>query len=105
MNKILAVIRREFIERVRTRAFIIGTLIVPAMSFGFGYLSRAFMERDTRSRTMVIVDATTGNAGQSIEEALQKLRIGKGADTLPRYNLSRIHAEDAAHVRDSLTWS
>lgn len=102
MNKILAVIRREFIERVRTRAFIIGTLIVPAMSFGFGYLSRAFMERDTRSRNMVIVDATTGNAGQSIEEALKKLRIGKGADTLPRYNLTRIHADDAARVRDSL---
>ncbi len=54
MNKILAVIRREFIERVRTRAFIIGTLIVPAMSFGFGYLSRAFMEREKIGRLEVL---------------------------------------------------
>ena len=38
MDKIFAVMRREFVERVRTKAFIIGTVIVPLMTLGFGYL-------------------------------------------------------------------
>ena len=31
MNKIFAVIRREFIERVRTKSFLIGTFLFPVM--------------------------------------------------------------------------
>lgn len=32
MGKILAVVRREFVERVRTKAFILGTVLGPLFS-------------------------------------------------------------------------
>lgn len=102
MNKILAVIRREFIERVRTRAFIIGTLIVPMISFGFGYLSRTLLERDTRPRAIVLLDATSGAAGDSAEAALKRLTLGTGAGVLARYNLTRVKTTDPGRLRDSL---
>ena len=31
MSKLFAIVQREFIERVRTKAFLIGTLIAPLM--------------------------------------------------------------------------
>lgn len=102
MNKILAVIRREFIERVRTRAFIIGTLIVPTITFGFGYLSRALVERDTRPRSLVLLDATSWGTGDSVAAALRRLKLGTGEATVPRYNLVLLRTDRVAPVRDSL---
>jgi len=60
MDKIFAVMRREFIERVRTKAFIIGTVIVPLMTLGFGYLPQLLMQRETRPRNLVLLDAVGG---------------------------------------------
>ena len=50
MDKVFAVIRREFLERVRTRAFLIGTLLVPLMMFGFGILPSILLRKDSRTR-------------------------------------------------------
>lgn len=102
MNKILAVIRREFIERVRTRAFIIGTLIVPLMTFGFGYLPQLLLKRDTRPRSVVLLDATTGATGDSVEAALGRVTLGTGGTARPRYNLVRLRTSEVDRIRDSL---
>jgi ABC-2 type transport system permease protein len=102
VNKILAVIRREFIERVRTRAFIIGTLIVPLMTFGFGYLPQLLLKRDTRPRSVVLLDAATGSTGDSVEAALRRVTLGSGATARPRYNLVRLRTGDVDRLRDSL---
>lgn len=102
MNKIMAVIRREFIERVRTRAFIIGTLIVPLMTFGFAYLPQLMLKRDTRPRNVVLVDASTGSTGDSVEAALGRVQMGTGENRRARYNLVRLRTPDVERVRDSL---
>jgi ABC-2 type transport system permease protein len=102
MNKILAVIRREFIERVRTRAFVIGTLIVPLITFGFGYLPQLMLKRDTRPRDVVVIDAATGSAGDSLEAALRKVMMGRAETKRARYNLVRVRTADPDRVRDSL---
>ncbi len=103
MNKLFAVIRREFIERVRTKAFIIGTLIVPVMFFVFGYLPTMLMNRDTRSRVVVLLDASSGTAGDSVEAALRRLTLGGESARTPRYNLVHLKAgNDLTRLRDSL---
>ena len=102
MNKILAVIRREFIERVRTKAFIIGTLIVPLMTFGFGYLPQLLMKRDTRPRSVVLLDGASGVTGDSLEAALRRVTLGTGDAVRPRYNLVHLRTNDVGRVRDSL---
>lgn len=105
MNKVLAVIRREFIERVRTRAFIIGTLIVPLLAFGFGYLPQLLLKRDTRPRSIVLLDGAKGVTGDSLEAALRRVTLGTGDAARPRYNLVHLRATDVPRVRDSLIQS
>jgi ABC-2 type transport system permease protein len=104
MNKVFAIIRREFIERVRTKAFIIGTLIVPLMSFVFGYLPGVLMNQDTRARTIALVDADSGAAGDSIASALRRMKRGTGAEQSDRVILTVVPARPSEldRVRDSL---
>lgn len=103
MDKILAVIRREFLERVRTRAFILGTVLVPLMMFAFGYLPTLLLQKDTRSRAMVLVDGTSDGSGPAVEQALRALTLRAGDGTQPRYLLERVPAEGGVeHLRDSL---
>jgi ABC-2 type transport system permease protein len=78
VNKILAVIRREFIERVRTRAFIIGTILVPALWIGFGLLPRLLLQRETGAQHLVVLDRTQSETGRRVAEALGAVKAGEG---------------------------
>jgi len=103
VHKIIAVIRREFIERVRTRSFIIGTVLGPLFMAGMILLPAYLAKRETHLRQIVLIDATTGSVGARIETALQAARIGTGDSAGPRYNVSRIVADGRLEqVRDSL---
>ena len=76
MNKVFAVIRREFIERVRTKSFLIGTFLVPLLVGAFGYLPALLAKRDTASKTIVVLDAASGPIGQVITSRLGADSIG-----------------------------
>lgn len=104
MNKLFAIIRREFIERVRTKAFIIGTLLVPVMMLVFGVLPSILMNQDTRARTITLVDGSTGNAGDSIAAVLKRMKKGEGEKETARINLTVVKSTPAevARIRDSL---
>lgn len=104
MNKLFAIIRREFIERVRTKAFIIGTLIVPLMSFVFGYLPGVLMNQDTRARSVVLLDGSSGTAGDSIAAALRRMKREVKGEKTDRVNLTVVKANVAEvdKVRDTL---
>ncbi len=104
MNKLFAIIRREFIERVRTKAFIIGTLIVPVMSFVFGYLPGVLMNQDTRARSVALIDGSTAAAGDSIASALRRMKRGEGAAQTDRITLTVVKttAAEVDRVRDTM---
>ncbi|MBD3220236.1 ABC transporter permease subunit [bacterium] len=59
MRKILTVIRKEYLERVRSKAFIIGTLIGPAL-MGLIVIGPAMLAdvAEDQARTVAVVDAT-----------------------------------------------
>ena len=57
-KKIYAVIRREYIERVRTKAFWIGTLLVPIFFLGYIGIQIAAFKKTGGERTLAVVDAT-----------------------------------------------
>jgi ABC-2 type transport system permease protein len=67
------VIRREFIERVRTKWFIIGTVMGPVLMFGLIALPILMAEGGAANRTVAVLDATTGEFGSRITEALDRL--------------------------------
>jgi ABC-2 type transport system permease protein len=104
MNKLIAIIRREFIERVRTKAFIIGTLAFPLIMLAFGYLPGVLMNQDTRARSIALVDGSTGTAGDSMAAVLRRLKRGTGAEAVARVNLTLVKTTpaDLNRVRDSL---
>ena len=103
MRKVWAVIRREFVERVRTRAFILSTLLLPLFMGILIVLPAYLMSRSTGTKVIALVDATSDDLGQRLETALQAARIGKGPDARPRYAVTRFPAQGRAdQARDSL---
>jgi ABC-2 type transport system permease protein len=57
-KKIYAVIRREYIERVRTKAFWIGTLLVPIFFLGYIAIQIASFKKTGGDRTVAVIDQT-----------------------------------------------
>jgi ABC-2 type transport system permease protein len=104
MNKLLAIMRREFIERVRTRWFIIGTVLVP-LAFGlFGYLPQMLITRETGTRRLVVLDATSAGMGTRVTQALVAARRGEAETAPPRYDVTRLPVQEdrLPAVRDSV---
>lgn len=103
MNKVFAVIRREFIERVRTRSFLLGTFLFPLLMGVFGYLPQALAKRDTGSKQIVLLDAADGPIGDTLARVLATDSMGAGETRRARFHVTRIVAGDRLRVlRDSV---
>lgn len=81
-KKIFAVIRREYLERVRTKAFWIATIIVPAFFFIYMAVQIAAIKKTSGERRIAVVD-TTGRLAPALaselasrEEALKREKPG-----------------------------
>ncbi|MGE5275549.1 MAG: ABC transporter permease [Acidobacteriota bacterium] len=57
-KKIFAVIRREYIERVRTKAFWVGTALIPIFFFGYIAIQVATSHRAVGDRKIAVIDVT-----------------------------------------------
>jgi len=103
MRKIWAVIRREFVERVRTRAFILSTILGPVF-FGIMFILPGYlMSRDTGIKRIAVVDGTSTEFGSKIAAALGASRTGPGTAARARYAITRVPASGREiEVRDSL---
>ena len=102
MTKVLAVIRREFVERVRTRAFVLSTLLFPVLMIGMTFLPALLERRQTEPKRLAIVDGATGEVGARVADALASAkREGTGTN---RYSVTRVAAPEnrVPEVRDSL---
>ena len=80
MRQLFAVLRREYIERVRTKGFILSTIAIPVLMVGFIALSAFMGMRAERfDRQWVLVDRT-GRIGAEVAEAIGA--AGYAADLL-----------------------
>ncbi len=57
-SKVFAVIRREYVERVRTKAFWIGTLLIPVFFLVYMAIQIASSHKATGERKIAVVDLT-----------------------------------------------
>ncbi|HEY0995375.1 MAG TPA: ABC transporter permease [Gemmatimonadaceae bacterium] len=72
-KKLLAVIKREYMERVRSKWFVIGTLIVPALvvaSFLLPAYAASRSKGSADAKDVVILDGTGSGLGQRVVDAL-----------------------------------
>lgn len=104
MNKTFAVIRREYVERVRTRAFLISTLLLPVFMVAVTVLPALMMSGGDRTSRVAVVDASGSGLGQPVDAVLKAATFGEGATSQPRYRVE-MFAADAANlgqIRDGL---
>jgi ABC-2 type transport system permease protein len=89
----LAVIRREFVERVRTKWFWIGTILGPLFFGGMILLRLLVGSHSNVVRRVAVVDRSSGGAGARLVDGLSA--------GLPRFHFVRVPASPA--ILDSLT--
>lgn len=104
MNKVWAVIRREFIERVRTRAFLLSTLLFPVFIGAMMVLPALLLTKTTGVQRVAVLDGTTVGFGDRVNSALLAVKRGSGADADAQYEPTLVVAsgERLEAVRDSL---
>lgn len=85
MRNVLLIIRREFLERVRTKAFILGTVLFPVFMLAMIFLP-ALIRSGGGERTLVLVDQSPAGIGARVAEALQAPRADRDAI---RYTVQR----------------
>lgn len=85
MRNVLLIIRREFLERVRTKAFVLGTVLFPVFMIAIVFLP-ALIQSGGGERTLVLVDQSPAGIGQRVAESLQAPREDKNAI---RYKVER----------------
>ena len=100
MRKVWAVIRREFLERVRSKWFLISTILGPLFMLAIGILPSLLMTRSGRVMDIVLVDAGSGALARRIEAQLERTNRFQ-LSVLPVPDESRDAAADslAAEVR------
>jgi len=101
VHKILAVIRREFIERVRTRAFVISTVLLPLLMTTFTVLPALLLRRASGTKRVALIEGVEGSFGARAAEALLASRRRDTAAPIP-FRVERLPAVGRVDaVRDS----
>ncbi len=70
MHKIWAVLRREFVERVRTKWFLISTILGPVFMIGITILPGLLTAKTGRVNDIVLVDEGSGTVAQRLRAQL-----------------------------------
>jgi ABC-2 type transport system permease protein len=93
MSRVLTIAETEFLTLVRTKAFIIGIVLMPALMVGFlSFMNYAEDHVDTTDRAVAVIDGT-GELYESLSRAAadHNEKAGSGdAKTGPHYLLSRV---------------
>jgi ABC-2 type transport system permease protein len=85
MRNVLIIIRREFLERVRTKSFVLGTVLFPVFMLALVILP-AVIRTGGGERTLVLVDGSPAGIGEQVASSLAAPREGK--DVI-RYTVER----------------
>jgi ABC-2 type transport system permease protein len=75
VRRLWPLIRREYLERVRTRAFLVATLLGPALFAGITILPGAIMERNRGKALRIAVLDRTGSLAAPVEETLAQRTV------------------------------
>jgi ABC-2 type transport system permease protein len=94
--KLWAIVRREYLERVRTKAFVIGTILGPLIMAGLMIGPLFAMRAGSKPLRVAVLDGS-GTLGPAVEDALRNAR---GFNDKPRFDVQRA-AEEPPAVREA----
>lgn len=97
MRKLWLVLKREYLVRVRTKAFILSTILLPAFGIGmFAFQAYTATQENDKTLKLAILD-DTGDLGNSIAQRL----TSKLPNGLPAYEVTKILARPSATDEDA----
>lgn len=111
LRNIVLIIRREYLQRVRTKAFIFSTLLIPAMMLGFSVLPSVFMNMSLKGEHRVAVASDDPQLTQMFQQQLT--RESKGTGTTYKITIDpeadgkardRLNAETTNKKIDGYLW-
>jgi ABC-2 type transport system permease protein len=94
----LPVVRREYLERVRSKLFVISTLVGPLLVIGVTLVPGMLMQNQRGKPLRLSVLDETGVLGPAAEESLARRKVGGEA----RFEIAPVGAGDPAAVRRRL---
>lgn len=74
MNRLWPLVRREYIERVRTKSFVVGTVLGPLLMGGMTLIPGMLMSRGGKPLRVAVVDAS-GQLAAPVEAALAQKEL------------------------------
>ncbi len=103
-DKIMAVVRREFVTRVHTKTFIITTLLLPVGILLLAMLPSLLMSGTGKTARVAVVDATSSHLGRQVEQVLGTEKLDPEKGDAPRYDIKVVPAQgkDLDAVRKEL---
>ena len=75
MRRLFAVARREYVERVRSKAFLVSTFLGPVLVAGFMIAPSILMERQRGKALRIAVVDATGALRGGVEKELRQQRV------------------------------
>lgn len=91
-NKAISVAMWEFMEKVKSKAFIISLVLMPVIMVGFGVLPTLLaMKEDEKPITVGIIDESGTVVGPLAEKLDQKYKLSKGQ---PNYIVRNLSGEE-----------
>lgn len=98
MKKILAIAKWEYIEKVKTKTFIISLVLTPLIILSFSLLPTLFADKnDERTKVIGIIDSS----GEYFNELRQQLESFKLEDEQPNYVIVNLFEKDN-NISDNL---
>src|SRR5689334_12622770 len=74
MRSMFLIARREYLERIRTKAFLIMTILIPAIMGGSLFLPALFMKKTQSGVKHLVVVASDRHIGEAIAEQVNRDR-------------------------------
>ena len=99
MTRALVVARREYLERIRSRSFWIGTLLGPVLIFGITVGPALFIARQRGKDVRLAVLDASGGLREAVEKVLAEPRLDP---TAPRFLIQPAGEGDIETRRDRL---
>ena len=89
MKKIIAIARWEYLEKVKTKTFIISLIITPLLIISFSVLPSILFQQESNNVQVLGIIDETGTYFHKIEEELQKYFLPNGQNKYVLINLTQ----------------
>jgi ABC-2 type transport system permease protein len=92
MRKVWLVIKREYVTRVRTKAFVITTILIPGLLIGFIALDVALSNAKISQTLHIAIVDETGTLAPSVSQSLERNKLSSGE---PAYDVAQTFEKPA----------